>query len=124
MPKIDIASVQVHEGSGYPSPFDEPCAARTRRRLGDAGGLRDSGVHLMALPSGGWSSIGQSHSQADECDYGLEGEVTLVENEGETISRAGECAAFPKITGNGHHLINRSRTVAVYMEVGSRNPHD
>ncbi|NLG76620.1 MAG: cupin domain-containing protein [Xanthomonadaceae bacterium] len=124
MPKIDIASVQVHEGSGYPSPFDEPCAARTRRRLGDAGGLRDFGVNLMTLPPGGWSSQRHWHSHEDEFVYVLEGEVTLVENEGETILRAGECAAFPKNTGNGHHLINRSRTVAVYMEVGSRNPHD
>jgi len=124
MPKIDIASVQVHEGSGYPSPFDEPCAARTRRRLGDAGGLRDFGVNLMTLPPGGWSSQRHWHSHEDEFVYVLEGEVTLVENDGETILRAGECAAFPKNTGNGHHLINRSRTVAVYMEVGSRNPHD
>jgi len=114
----------VHEGSGYPSPFDEPCAARTRRRLGDAGGLRDFGVNLMTLPPGGWSSQRHWHSHEDEFVYVLEGEVTLVENEGETILRAGECAAFPKNTGNGHHLINRSRTVAVYMEVGSRNPHD
>jgi uncharacterized cupin superfamily protein len=39
MPKIDLAAVPVRKGSGYPAPFDTPCAARTRRRLGDAGGL-------------------------------------------------------------------------------------
>jgi uncharacterized cupin superfamily protein len=54
----------------------------------------------------------------------LEGEVTLIEDAGETALQAGECAAFPKGTGNGHHLINRSARVAVYLEVGSRNPHD
>ena len=37
MPKVDIATVPARKGSGYPSPFDAPCAARTRRRLGDAG---------------------------------------------------------------------------------------
>ena len=36
---------------------------------------------------------------------------------------AGDCAAFAKDTGNGHHLINRSSAVAVYLEVGSRRPH-
>lgn len=36
--------------SGYPPPFDAPCAARTRRRLGDAGRLRDFGVNLMTVP--------------------------------------------------------------------------
>src|SRR5581483_6480504 len=35
-----------------------------------------------------------------------------------------ECAAFPKGTGNGHHLINRSGAIAVYLEVGSRQPED
>ena len=50
MPKIDIAAVPVRKGSGYPPPFDAPCAARTRRRLGEAGGLRDFGVPLEDLP--------------------------------------------------------------------------
>ena len=49
MPKIDIATVPVRHGSGYPAPFDAPCAARTRRRLGQTGGLRDFGVNLMTL---------------------------------------------------------------------------
>jgi uncharacterized cupin superfamily protein len=46
MPKIDIAAVPARKGSGYPSPFDAPCAARTRRRLGQAGGLVDFGSNL------------------------------------------------------------------------------
>jgi uncharacterized cupin superfamily protein len=54
----------------------------------------------------------------------LEGVVTLIEVGGETELHAGDCATFPKGTGNGHHLINRSSTMAVYLEVGSRNPHD
>lgn len=41
MPKIDLSAVPVRKGSGYPAPFDQPCADRTRRRLGDAGGLTD-----------------------------------------------------------------------------------
>jgi uncharacterized cupin superfamily protein len=53
MPKIDIAAAPARKGSGYPPPFDAPCAARTRRRLGDAGGLSDLGVNLMTLPPGG-----------------------------------------------------------------------
>lgn len=38
--------------------------------------------------------------------------------------RAGDCAAFAKNSGNGHHLINRSNKVAVYLEVGSRHGAD
>jgi uncharacterized cupin superfamily protein len=54
----------------------------------------------------------------------LEGELKLVEDNGHTVLRAGECAAFPKGTGDGHHLINESSAMAVYLEVGSRNPND
>jgi uncharacterized cupin superfamily protein len=33
---------------------------------------------------------------------------------------AGDCAAFPKGSGNGHHLINKSGAMADYVEVGTR----
>lgn len=124
MPKIDVAEVPVRRGSGYPKPFDAPCASRTRQRLGDAGGLSDFGVNLMRLPPGGWSSQRHWHSHEDEFVYVLEGELTLVEDEGETVLKAGDSAAFRKNSGNGHHLINRSNAVAVYLEVGSRHPDD
>src|SRR6185295_17873840 len=124
MPKINLANVPLRQGSGYPPPFDAPCATRTRRRIGDAGGLSDFGVNIMNLPPGGWSSQRHWHSHEDEFVMVLEGELILVEDEGETALRAGDCAAFPKNTGNGHHLINRSSTTAVYLEVGSRQPQD
>ena len=124
MPKIDLAAVPARQGSGYPPPFDAPCATRTRRRLGQAGGLHDFGVNLMTLPPGGWSSQRHWHSHEDEFVYLLEGELVLVEDGGETVLRAGDAAAFPKNTGNGHHLINRGAETAVYLEVGSRQPQD
>lgn len=124
MPKIDVSSVPARKGSYYPRPFDAPCATRTRRRLGDAGGLKDFGVNLMTLPPGGWSSQRHWHSHEDEFVYVLEGELTLVEDEGSTVLRAGDCASFPKNSGNGHHMINRSAMTAVYLEVGSRHPDD
>lgn len=54
----------------------------------------------------------------------LEGELVLIEDDGETVLRAGDCAAFPKNSGNGHHLINRSHATALYLEVGSRSRDD
>jgi uncharacterized cupin superfamily protein len=124
MPKIDMKTVPGRKGSGYPPPFDAPCAERIRQRLGTAGGLSDFGINLMHLPPGNWSSQRHWHSHEDEFVYVLEGELILLENEGETILRAGDCAAFPKGSGNGHHMINRSSSVAVYLEVGSRQPDD
>ena len=124
MPKIDLSTVPIRKGSGYPAPFDAPCVERTRRRLGDAGGLTDFGVNLMTLPPGGWSSQRHWHSHEDELVYVLEGELVLVEDGGETLLKAGDCATFAKNSGNGHHMINRSSATAVYLEVGSRNPDD
>jgi uncharacterized cupin superfamily protein len=78
----------------------------------------------MTLPPGGWSSQRHWHSHEDEFVYLLEGELVLVEDGCEAVLRAGDCATFPKGTGNGHHLINKSNSMAVYLEVGSRNPLD
>jgi len=124
MPKIDIAAVPERKGCPYPKPFDAPCAERVRQRLGDAGGLKDFGVNLMRLPPNNWSSQRHWHSHEDELVYVLEGELTLVEDGGETVLRAGDCATFPKGTGNGHHMINKSDVTAVYLEVGSRQMAD
>lgn len=124
MPKIDLATVPERKGSGYPQPFDAPCADRVRQRLGAAGGLTDFGVNLMRLPPGGWSSQRHWHSHEDEFVYLLEGELVLIEDGGETVLRAGDSAAFPKGSGDGHHMVNRSHTTAVYLEVGSRSPAD
>ena len=124
MPKIDIAAVPERKGTGYPPEFNAPCIDRIRQRLGNAGGLTDFGVNLMRLPPGNWSSQRHWHSAEDEFVYVLEGEVTLIEDGGETMLRAGDCAAFAKDSGNGHHMINRSGAMAVYLEVGSRAPAD
>lgn len=106
MPKIDVAAVPQRKGAPYPPPFDAPCAERVRQRLGDAGGLKDVGINLMHLPPGNWSSQRHWHSHEDEFVYVLDGELALVEDGGETVLRAGACAAFPKGTGNGLSLIH------------------
>ncbi|ATU91742.1 cupin domain-containing protein [Phyllobacterium zundukense] len=124
MPKIDVAAVPKHKGSSYPLPFDAPCAERIRQRLGNLGGLTDFGVNLMHLPPGNWSNQRHWHSDEDEFVYVLEGELVLIEDGGETLLCAGDCAAFPKNSGNGHHMINKSAAMAVYLEVGTRSPAD
>ncbi|MDP9807794.1 putative cupin superfamily protein [Rhizobium tibeticum] len=124
MPKVEIDAVPQIKGAGYPPPFRTPCADRIRRRLGDAGNLTDFGVNLMRLPPGNWSSQRHWHSHEDEFVFMLAGEVVLIEDQGETVLHAGDCAAFPKNTGNGHHMVNRSASTAVYIEVGSRWPED
>jgi uncharacterized cupin superfamily protein len=122
MPKIDIDAAPTRFGTNYPPPHDTPCLGRQRWKLGDAGGLTQFGVNLMRLPPGQWTSQRHWHSAEDEFTWVVEGEVVLVENDGETILRAGDCAGFKAGVANGHHLQNRSDRVAVLLEMGSRRP--
>jgi uncharacterized cupin superfamily protein len=124
MPKIDVSSVPLQEGSTYPSPFHLKAAGRTRQALGDAGGLTDFGVNLLMLPPGAWSSQRHWHSGEDEFVYVLEGELVLITDEGEQVVRTGDCLAFPKNVSNGHHLVNKSDKPAVCLEVGTRSDDD
>jgi uncharacterized cupin superfamily protein len=124
MPKIHLSSVPERKGSGYPAPFHLAAGERVRQALGDAGGLSDFGVNLLRLPPGAWSSQRHWHSAEDEFVYVLTGELTLVADDGETILRAGDCAAFPKNAPNGHHLINNGAALATALEVGTRSMSD
>lgn len=122
MKKLDLADIPVESGCNYPPPFDKPCLGSTWRRLGNAGGLTTFGVNLSRVPPGVWSSQRHWHTHEDEFVMVIEGELTLVTDDGEEILREGDCAAFRAGDPNGHHLINRSRRDAVVLEVGSRDP--
>jgi uncharacterized cupin superfamily protein len=118
--KIDPDAAPPRFGTGYPAPYDAPCAQRRRWRLGDAAGLTQFGVNLLRLPPGQWSSQRHWHSAEDEFVYVLDGEVVLVTDAGEEVLRAGDCAGFKAGAPDGHHLQNRSDREAVLLEVGSR----
>ena len=124
MPKIDLDAAPRAKGSSYPPPHDEPCKDREGLRLGLAAGLTQFGVNLVILPPGAWSSQRHWHSAEDEFVYVVSGEVVLIDDAGEKILRAGDCAAFPKDDGNGHHLVNKSASPAVCLEVGTRSDDD
>ncbi len=118
--RIDVVNLPVHSGTFYPPPYDKPCRARFRKRLGDAAGLTQYGVNLTRLAPGAWSSQRHWHTRQDEFVYILEGEVVLVTDAGEEVMRPGDCAGFKAGEKDGHHLQNRSATDAVYLEIGTR----
>lgn len=122
MPKIDIDSAPTGHGTSYPEEFAGPCKPRRRWRLGDAAGLSQFGVNLLRLPAGAWSSQRHWHATEDEFVTVLSGEVVLIEDDGETILRAGDCAGFPAGLPNGHRIENRSGAEAILLEVGTRSP--
>jgi uncharacterized cupin superfamily protein len=124
MSRLDLSSIPVLTGTGYPDPFAEAVSGRSRQALGDAGGLTQFGADLVELQPGAASSQRHWHSHEDEFVMVVSGELTLVTDEGETLMRAGDCAAFPAGRPNGHQLINRGWGNALFLCVGSRIPED
>jgi uncharacterized cupin superfamily protein len=122
LPKIDLAAAPTRHGTAYPPPYDEPCRARRRWKLGDAAGLTQFGVNRLELDPGAWSSQRHWHSAEDEFVLVLQGEIVLIDGAGETVLRAGDSAGFRAGDPDGHHLVNRSAAVAVVLEIGSRAP--
>jgi uncharacterized cupin superfamily protein len=122
--KINVASLSPVIGTMYPPPYDEPCLARSRTKLGDAAGLTQFGVNLLRLPPGAWSSQRHWQTASDEFVYIISGDVTLVTNSGVEILRPGDCAGFKAGDPDGHCLQNRSTTEAIVLEIGTRVPND
>ena len=120
MPKLDLSKVPVKTGSIYPEPYASMMKGRSSLRLGDAGGLTQFGVNLVSLEPGALSSLRHWHMAEDEFVMVTEGECVMVQDEGETVMRPGDCAAFPAGSPNGHHFINRSDRVAKFLVIGSR----
>lgn len=109
--------------SNYPEPFASRMAKREKRPLGDLFGLRNFGVNLTRLFPGGESALLHRHSRQDEFVYVLEGNPTLVTDEGEVELGPGSCAGFPA-RGVAHQLVNRTERDVVYLEIGDRTPGD
>ena len=120
MPKIDISKIPDDIATGYPPPHNKAVEGRSRIRLARAAGLTQYGVNICTLKPGAASSQRHWHENEDELVFVLEGEVTLCEDEGETILKPGDAAAWKAGVANGHCLVNRSNRDAVFIEVGSR----
>jgi uncharacterized cupin superfamily protein len=120
MPKIDISSLPVRKGASYPPALNRVCEGREKTALGNGADLTQFGVNLTRIKPGSASALRHWHENEDEFVYMLEGELVLIEDEGETILKPGDCAGFKASVANGHHLVNRSNRDAVYLEVGTR----
>jgi uncharacterized cupin superfamily protein len=124
MPRIDIAKVPVDSRTNYPEPFNRAVEGRSRRRLGNAAGLDQFGVNLTTLKPGSATALRHWHEKEDELVYILEGEVVLIEDAGETLLKRGDGAGFKANVRNGHHLVNKSKSDAVLLEIGTRSKNE
>ena len=127
MTVIDLDKVPIKSGSSYPKQFHQVrgnIAAKKWQPVGDAAGLTMFGVNRMMMEPGAASSLRHWHTHEDEFVVILEGELVLITNEGETVMRAGDMAGFPKGVDNGHCLVNRSKSPAIFLAIGNRDPDD
>jgi uncharacterized cupin superfamily protein len=110
--------------SNYPEPFASRMAGREKRPLGDLFGLSNFGVNVTRLAPGAVSALRHAHTRQDEFIYILEGHPTLVTNAGPTELAPGMCAGFKAGTGDAHHLVNRTNSDVLYLEIGDRSAGD
>jgi uncharacterized cupin superfamily protein len=118
MPKLDLDALEQTNRTGYPEPFAAQMRKRLYRKLAAPAGISDFGISHVVLQPGGISSQRHWHEGEDEFLVMLGGEAILVEDEGEALLRAGDCAAFPKGFANGHQLVNRSEADCTFVVVG------
>src|SRR5438309_5728727 len=121
MPKIEIEGIPAQQIASYPKEFASVISGREKQRIGDAAGLTQFGVNIARIKAGAASALRHWHETEDEFIYMLEGEVVLCENGGETVLKPGDAAGFVANSGNAHCLVNRSKSDAVYLEVGTRS---
>lgn len=119
MPKIDLEAIPQTDRTGYPDPYDRDVAGRWYRRLAPPAGLTQMGASHVVLKPGAWSSQRHWHAEEDELLIMLTGEAVLVEDDGETILRPGDIAAWPKGVRNGHHLQNRSQADCSFVAISA-----
>lgn len=84
-------------------------------------GVKQFGVNHVILAPGAFSSRRHWHEEEDEFVLVLEGEATLIDENGAQTLRPGEFVGFPRGVANAHHLTNRSDKPAVIIVVGTRH---
>lgn len=119
MPKIALDTIPQSNATGYPPPFDAAVKGRWYRRLAPAAGLTEFGASHVVLKPGAWSSQRHWHDGEDEMVVVIAGAAVLIEDDGETVLRAGDVAAWAKGGKNGHHLVNRSETDCVFVAISA-----
>ncbi len=91
-------------------------------QLAKAVGLSQFGVNRVSLEPGSYSALRHWHEGEDEFVLVLDGELLLIDDDGEHRLQAGAFAGFPAGNQNAHHLHNASTKPASYLAIGTRLP--
>ncbi|MFB4202693.1 hypothetical protein KBTX_02410 [wastewater metagenome] len=115
----DIAALEGVEKTH----FLNPQAVRVNRSLGDAVGLRNLGVHRIAVEPGHFSTEYHCHHYEEECIYVLAGCGRATIGETEQPVGPGDFIGCPA-NGVAHDLYNDGTEPLVCLVVGQRLAQD
>jgi len=119
-----MPTLQPHQFTNEDEGPGHPTGMKRTQWISEPGGLTQFGAFIETLEPGSRSSIKHWHSAEDEMVYVLDGDVTLIEGDTETILRPGDAATFKAGTPVGHYLHNRSSQPTRCLVVGTRAPVD
>ena len=103
--------------------FLNPNAIRLNKSLGDAVGMSQIGVHMIAVEPNHDSTEFHKHQYEEECIYILEGSGELtIEQDTYTVTK-GDFIGFPA-NEVAHSLFNNSNVTLVCLVMGQRLKHD
>jgi uncharacterized cupin superfamily protein len=100
-----------------------PAAIRTDKSLGDEAGLKNLGVHLIAIAPGEKSTEFHVHKYEDEAIYVLSGHGTEAIGEKTYKIGPGDFIGLPA-DGPAHETINDGVEPLVCLVIGQRLPQD
>lgn len=114
-------SVPETEGvSGYPGSYNLGRGKLYYRPVSDTGGLTQFGAAIERLEPGARSSQLHWHSHEDEFLYLLQGRLTVLEGDTETVIEPGDACCWKAGDPVGHSVRNDSDEAAIYIIAGSR----
>lgn len=103
---------------------DDICGPARALWISEAAGLTQFGAFVEVLAPGSRSALAHWHESEDEMVLVLDGEITLIEGDRETLLRPGDAAAFKAGVPVAHCLENRSVRPTRCLVVGTRAPVD
>jgi uncharacterized cupin superfamily protein len=109
----DVEAIRVERGR----------VARTRRRISGAAGSMHTGLQHVVVEAGRESGPQHCHSMEEEIFVILDGEGTLILDEGATAVRNGHVVSRPAATGVAH-MFRAGDGDLTYLAYGTRHPGD
>lgn len=90
-------------------------------QLAKAVGIKQFGLNHIILAPGAFTSRRHWHEEEDEFVLVLEGEATLIDDNGAQTLKPGDFVGFPRGVPNAHHITNRAEAPAVLLVAGTRH---